>query len=532
MNKFNVHSIGFKLMMSFFLVLLLTVITSLVSLYQIKKVNDGTIEIGDRWLQGVSVASDLRHYMHSMRRAQLNLNNPLASMEVVDKTEGDVNRHKDNFLKTVAEYEKIPGQTDEEKQLLGSIKKSFLDAFDGGTGVIAFMRKSPERDHKELSDLQGALGKKMGTLANGIGDLITLNSKGADEAQSKAQDTYKKSIYLNLSLIVLSAIAVTVVGLTMTRSISRPLGEVVAQMEQIGQGNLRVDVVRNRHDEIGQLQGGLIAMKGSLNDLISGVKESAQSVTHVSVEIAAGNKDLANRTEVSASNLQQTNSAMTALQTALDDSTVSARNASELAHSASAIARRGGEVVTSVVGNMQEITASSRKISDITSVIDGIAFQTNILALNAAVEAARAGEQGRGFAVVASEVRSLAQRSAEAAKEITNLIGTSVRSIETGSQMVETAGATMQEIVDSVQKVNSLIADVASALQSQSSEMGRVSLAISDLENMTQQNAALVEESHAAAESLKSQANRLLDSMGAFSVQDASGGGNYLRLPS
>ena len=266
-----------------------------------------------------------------------------------------------------------------------------------------------------------------------------------------------------------------------------------------------------------QMQDALHRIEASIAD----VRASSLSIQTASNEIASGNVDLSSRTEQATSSLQQTASAMEEITVTVRHSTDSAVQANQLAETASSVARRGGEVVAQVVSTMDEINDSSRKIADIIGVIDGIAFQTNILALNAAVEAARAGEQGRGFAVVASEVRSLAQRSAEAAKEIKGLIGTSVDKVATGSKLVADAGATMSEIVDSVQRVTAIIAEISSSAGQQNSGLGQVNQAVAELDRMTQQNAALVEESSAATQSLRDQADRLSQSVSAFRLSGA-----------
>jgi methyl-accepting chemotaxis protein len=260
-------------------------------------------------------------------------------------------------------------------------------------------------------------------------------------------------------------------------------------------------------------------MQASLRRLVGEVRSSTDSITTASAEIATGNHDLSVRTEQTASNLQQAASSMEQLTGTVKQSADSARQANQMASSAAEVAARGGSVVSQVVTTMNEINASSKKISDIIGVIDGIAFQTNILALNAAVEAARAGEQGRGFAVVASEVRSLAQRSAQAAKEIKGLIGASVDRVEAGSRLVADAGKTMSEIVGSVQRVSDIIGEITAASSEQSDGIGSVNAAVTQLDQMTQQNSALVEESAAAAESLKDQAVRLSQAVGAFRLE-------------
>src|SRR5881392_671964 len=261
-------------------------------------------------------------------------------------------------------------------------------------------------------------------------------------------------------------------------------------------------------------------MQAALRHMVGQVRTSTDSISNASAEIATGNQDLSARTEQTAANLQQAASSMEQLTGTVRQSADSARQANQLATSAAEVAARGGQLVEEVVSTMDEINASSKKISDIIGVIDGIAFQTNILALNAAVEAARAGEQGRGFAVVAGEVRNLAQRSAEAAKEIKALIGASVDKVESGARLVADAGKTMQEIVGSVQRVTDIIGEITAASSEQSDGIGQVSTSVTQLDQMTQQNAALVEESTAAAESLKEQAVRLAKVVGTFRLDD------------
>ncbi|RVU44389.1 methyl-accepting chemotaxis protein [Rubrivivax rivuli] len=265
----------------------------------------------------------------------------------------------------------------------------------------------------------------------------------------------------------------------------------------------------------------LVSALQQIERSISEVRLSAESIGTAAQEIAAGNSDLSQRTEQGAGALQQTASSMVQISATVRQTADSARTADQLAQSAATVAQRGGQVVAQVVSTMEDINASSRKISDIIGTIDGIAFQTNILALNAAVEAARAGEQGRGFAVVASEVRSLAQRSAEAAREIKSLIGASVDKVESGTRLVADAGSTMTEIVASVQRVNDIISEISAAAAEQSNGLGQVNGAVADLDRMTQQNAALVEESAAAAESLKDQAGRLGGLVATFRLRAA-----------
>ncbi len=316
-------------------------------------------------------------------------------------------------------------------------------------------------------------------------------------------------------------IALVVGAHYMIRSIRQPLLEAQQTAARIGAGDLTEAIDTTRHDEIGHLLRALAQMQAALQHTIRQVLQGTDSIGTASAEVAAGGQDLSTRTEQAASNLQQAASSMEELTNTVRQSAAAAEQARQLAATASDAATRGGAVVHQVVATMDEINASSRKIADIIGTIDGIAFQTNILALNAAVEAARAGEQGRGFAVVASEVRSLAQRSAEAAREIKSLIGASVERVEGGARLVAQAGQTMTEIVSSVQRVSAMIGDITHASSEQAAGLGEVNNAVSELDRMTQQNAALVEQSAAAAESLKEQAARLAELVSAFRLKPA-----------
>ncbi|WP_462390200.1 methyl-accepting chemotaxis protein [Acidovorax sp. Q11] len=304
----------------------------------------------------------------------------------------------------------------------------------------------------------------------------------------------------------------------LVRSIMRPLERAVALAQSISAGDLTQDIHDDRKDELGVLTRALSAMSARLRAVVGEVRTGVNSVSSASVEIANGNHDLSARTEQTASNLEETAASMEQLTATVSQSADTARQANQLAGTAAQAAARGGEVVGQVVSSMQQITDSSKKISDIIGTIDGIAFQTNILALNAAVEAARAGEQGRGFAVVASEVRSLAQRSAEAAKEIKNLISASVQNVESGSAQVAQAGQSMEEIVASVQRVSDLIGEITASSTEQRDGIAQVNQAVTHLDQMTQQNAALVEESTAAAASMRDQAQRLAEVVSVFNV--------------
>ena len=324
-----------------------------------------------------------------------------------------------------------------------------------------------------------------------------------------------------VTLVVLAAGLFTV-SLKMVRTI---VGDFTRHAREMAAGNLSSDIRITGSAESTAALRALKTLQEEFRKTIGSIRSGTHEVSTASSEIATGNQDLSQRTEQTASNLQQTASSLSQLTGNVRQSAESAAQANQLASSATQVARRGGTVVSQVVSTMEEINSSSKKIADIIGVIDGIAFQTNILALNAAVEAARAGEQGRGFAVVASEVRSLAQRSAQAAKEIKTLIGASVDKVETGSKLVQDAGSTMDEIVASVQRVTDIIGEISAAALEQSQGIGQVNEAVTRLDQMTQQNAALVEESAAAAESLKDQAHRMTTVVANYNLGDAHGFG-------
>jgi methyl-accepting chemotaxis protein len=331
-----------------------------------------------------------------------------------------------------------------------------------------------------------------------------------------------KSTYAVLAVVIVVAIAFSSSTFYLVRTIINPVKSAIGLAEYIADGDLTREVRVDRGDELGDLQRALAQMRDGLADMVTKAHEGADSVQTAAAEIASGNMDLSQRTETTAAHVQQTNSAINDLGVAVRHSAESAATANQLAQSAATVAQRGGEVVGQVVSTMEQINTSSKKIADIIGVIDGIAFQTNILALNAAVEAARAGEQGRGFAVVAGEVRSLASRSAEAAREIKTLIGASVERVEAGTRLVADAGSTMDELVGNVNKVSDVIGEISASTAEQNQHLSGVASSMVQLDQMSQSNAALVEEGAAAAESLKDQAVKLHQLVSRYRVEGSA----------
>ena len=437
-------------------------------------------------------------------------------------SEGDASRLSDTepviagARTALSAMQKLDGKADEAREMA-----SAFDAYQAAaTGAArAMLEKNSTANPTEL------VGQMQSTQA-ALEKIMTVRKKEARDAIDAQQLAATQGVRLNLWEVVITGLAVLVVlgaaSKLILASVWRDLGDEPTHLrnlvQQIADGDLSADVRADAADHH-SLLAAVAGMSSKLRGTVAAIRLATDSISTASTEIASGNQDLSTRTEHTASNLQQTASSMEQLTGTVRQSADAARQANQLASSAASAAQRGGSIVQQVVVNMDEINTASRKINDIIGTIDGIAFQTNILALNAAVEAARAGEQGRGFAVVAGEVRSLAGRSAEAAREIKSLIGASVERVEAGSRLVGDAGSTMTEIVASVQRVTDIIGEISSATREQSQGIGQVNLAVTDLDRMTQQNAALVEQSTAAAESLKDQAGRLSGMVSTFRLE-------------
>ena len=438
------------------------------------------------------------------------------NVELTEKRIADVRQGIDVIEKHWKTY--VTASTDPEELALA---KSFDDKRRtyGREGVIPAIAAINGQDYQYAGEvLQGPMSKAYEPMRNALQDLMTLQNKRAKAEHATAIQAYNVVRTITVVAILIGLSLAIVIGVLLVRAITRPLNEAVRVAGGVAAGDLSQRIEVASKDETGQLMQAMKEMNESLARIVGQVRAGTEAIGVASREIATGNADLSSRTESQASSLEETASSMEELTGTVKQNAENARQANQLVASTAEIAAKGGTVVSEVVETMSSIKESSKKIADIIGVIDGIAFQTNILALNAAVEAARAGEQGRGFAVVASEVRSLAQRSAGAAKEIKALIEDSVSKVETGDRLVDEAGRTMGEIVTSVKRVTDIMSEIAAASHEQSAGIEQVNQAVGQMDEMTQQNAALVEEAAAAAESLREQAGRLAEAVSVFRV--------------
>jgi methyl-accepting chemotaxis protein len=517
MNWFYNLKIARKLILSFAAVIVLTVILGLFAIRQLKEVNQASTDIATNWLPSIKAAQTIQASLPRMRISELQM---VTSVQPADREDAlkAIKSRLDILAKQRANYEKQISEP-EEKRFYEQFSKNFSAYLETDKKLAEL---SGQGQHEQARALfKGESNKLFRSMVENLDEIVKVNDQGSARSDKAADEMYtaaKMWIFGLLAAIVAIAFALAV---AVARVVSRPLNEAVEVARRVAQGDLTVDIHAAGRDETGMLMQSLRAMTDSLQNIVGEVRRGTDTIGTASAEIASGNLDLSSRTEQQAGSLEETASAMEELTSTVKQNADNARQANQLAVSASDIASQGGDVVGQVVQTMEGITESSRRIADIISVIDGIAFQTNILALNAAVEAARAGEQGRGFAVVASEVRSLAQRSAAAAKEIKELIADSVEKVGAGSQLVERAGSTMNEVVASVKRVTDIVGEISSASHEQSTGIEEINRAITQMDEVTQQNAALVEQAAAAAQSLQDQAARLSEVVSVFKLSHA-----------
>jgi len=416
-------------------------------------------------------------------------------------------------LVVAAEGKALLAQISDKRKVYSAARDDVFAARDKGAAPAELDKLVNDTMNPALDAYDGLVGK-----------LAERQTRMYDEARANVGQTVAKGRILLAGVGLLAVLLGAVLAWRLTRGITVPLRQAVEVANAVAEGDLSTRIEVRGGDETGQLMAALQVMNANLNALVTRVRSGADTIATAASEVAAGNHDLSSRTEQQAGALEESASSMEELTSTVRQNADNARQGKLLATTASQIASHGGEVVAQVVETMGAIDASARKIVDIIAVIDGIAFQTNILALNAAVEAARAGEQGRGFAVVAAEVRMLAQRSAAAAREIKTLIDDSVRKVDAGSRLVGEAGVTMKDVVASVQRVTDIMAEISAASSEQSAGITMVSQAINEMDHVTQQNAALVEEAAAATESMQEQASILAEAVGVFKLERAANG--------
>ena len=508
-------TVGGKLAVAFGVVLLLTAVLGLDAVEALGNVNHASNELADRWMPSVG-------HLASARAAILEFRDN----EVRHVTATDPSYLPDYEDKMAAAHKTVDAELAAYTALTASISDPALyDAFRKpwqeylGTHdkLVAMVHAGKLDDARDVSD--GAAKMSLDDVILNLDKLTTAGFDSGKLAAAHADDIFRKSRRIVFILIGVTLLVGLAMAVAITNSLIRELGGQPAAAANLARAVAEGDLtttVQVKPGDTTSLMACLLTMQVSLSRVVGAVRSNAEQVASASNQIAEGNQDLSSRTEQQASYLQQTAATTQLLGTTVRTNAGSAQHANSLALNASNVAAKGGAVVLQVVGTMHDISASARKISDIIGVIDGIAFQTNILALNAAVEAARAGEQGRGFAVVASEVRALAQRSATAAREIKALIGSSVERTEKGSALANDAGATMQEVVKAISSVTDIVAQISAASDEQSHGVAEVTEAVSQMDQATQHNAALVEESAAAAASLRDQSRQLVEAVAVF----------------
>jgi methyl-accepting chemotaxis protein len=506
--------ISTRLTLAFAVMALAMAVLGGLAIYKVVGVQDAFKTVMDDRYPKIRIAGDIKSVNNEVSQALRNLfvmSDPAdikAQYEVINGSSKRTNANMDKLKETIA--------SEAGKAAFAKLVEARAAYRAPRDHVIELLRAN-KMDEAKLALVKEVRPVQIAYMDR-LEDLITLQDKLMSDNGTEVNAMVESTKLTVASLLAAAFALACVLAVWIIRSTTRPIVEAVGIARAVAAGDLAMEIRADGRNETGLLLAALHEMKTRLATTVGEVRRNAEGVATASAQIAQGNNDLSSRTEQQAASLEETAASMEELNATVRQNADNARQANQLAAAASAVAIQGGDVVGEVVGTMKGINDSSKKIADIIGVIDGIAFQTNILALNAAVEAARAGEQGRGFAVVASEVRSLAQRSAEAAKDIKTLISASVERVEHGTALVDRAGTTMQEVVTSIRRVTDIMGEISAASTEQSSGVAQVGEAVTQMDRATQQNAALVEESAAAAESLKTQADRLVDAVAVFKL--------------
>ena len=512
--KFTDIKLGHRLALAFGAVVLMAVFSAGMALSSLSTIENNLEDVVLDNNVKIKLNQDMSEAAHIASRV-------VRTMVILDDR-GEIEREATKITKARADYakawdalQKFP-PSEGGKAYRAKIAAARELASPLNTKVMDLALANKTEEAREL--LMKVAGPAVTKWQEAIDENIAYEEADNQKQFEQAQASYYQARNLLIGINTVTVLLAALLGWLVTRSITAPMIRAKDAAERVAEGDLTVELVADGKDETAQVLAALGHMKDNLTSIVSGVRANAEGVATASAQIAQGNMDLSQRTEEQASALEETAASMEQLNATVKQNADNAKQANQLALNASTVAIRGGDEVAQVVDTMKGINHSSKKIADIISVIDGIAFQTNILALNAAVEAARAGEQGRGFAVVASEVRNLAGRSAEAAKEIKSLITASVERVEQGSALVDRAGATMTEVVGSIKRVTDIMGEISAASTEQSQGVAQVGEAITQMDQVTQQNAALVEESAAAAESLRTQADALVQAVSVFKI--------------